>query len=162
MKISRRMKRMARSQGKHKPSGIMLTSLMDVFTVLVLYLLVNQGAGVEIAAPKSIKLPDSVVETIPRPTVVMMVSGTDVVVQGEHVATIAEVLASKEDYIEPVRARMLDLKKRVIGLNAQAVDDSTEVTIMADRGVPFKVLKKLMSSSSSAGYSKISLAVNQK
>ena len=162
MKISRRMKRMARNQGKHKPSGIMLTSLMDVFTVLVLYLLVNQGAGVEIAAPKSIKLPDSVVETIPRPTVVMMVSATDVVVQGEHVATIAEVLASKEDYIGAVRDRMIELKKRVIGLNAQAVDDSTEVTIMADRGVPFKVLKKLMSSSSSAGYSKISLAVNQK
>lgn len=162
MKSSRRMKRMARSQGKPKPPSIMLTSLMDVFTVLVLYLLVNQSAGVEIASPKSIKLPDSIVETQPRPTVVMMVSGTDVVIQGELTVTIAEVLASKGDYIEAVRERMLELKQKVIGLNAQTVDDSTEVTIMADKSVPFKVLKKLMSSSSSAGYSKISLVVNQK
>lgn len=158
--ISRRMKRMSRNKGK-LPS-LSLTSLMDVFTILVLYLLVNQGSGADIDPPKTIKLPDSVVETSPRQTVVMTVSDTVVYIQGEAIVTLAEVLESRQDYIEPVRQEMVRLKDLSAGLNAQAVTNSTEVTILADRGVPFKVLKKLMSTSSSAGYIKISLAVNQK
>lgn len=158
--ISRRARRMSRHKGK--PPSLSLTSLMDVFTILVLYLLVNQGSGADITPPKSIKLPDSIVETVPRPTVLMMVGDAAVYIQGTPVVTIAEVMESTEDSIEPVRLEMLRIKERSMGINDQAVADSTEVTIMADRAVPFKVLKKLMSTSSSAGYGKISLAVNQK
>jgi biopolymer transport protein ExbD len=159
MKSSRRLKRMDR-RGLRAPT-VILTSLMDIFIVMVIYLLMNQAIGVDVAPPRSIKLPDSVVETQPRQTIVMTVSKEDVVVQGERVATIAEVIDNKEDYIQAVGERMLKIRKSYIGINDEAVANSTEVTIMADRTVPFKVLKKLMSTSSSAGYEKISLAVNQ-
>lgn len=160
MKNSRRLIRMDRREVK-VPS-VILTSLMDIFIVMVIYLLMNQALGVDVAPPRAIKLPDSVVDTLPRQTVVMTVSNADVIVQGERVATIAEVLESKEDYIEAVGKRMLKIRESYIGINDESVANSTEVTIMADRAVPFKVLKKLMSTSSSAGYSKISLAVNKK
>lgn len=160
MKNSRRLKRMDRRE--IKTPTVILTSLMDIFIVMVIYLLMNQAIGVDVAPPRAIKLPDSVVDTPPRQTVVMTVSNTDVVVQGERVATIAEVLGNKEDYIEAVAKRMLKIRESYIGINEESVANSTEVTIMADRAVPFKVLKKLMSTSSSAGYGKISLAVNQK
>jgi len=135
---------------------------MDVFTILVLYLLVNQGSGADIDPPKTIKLPDSIVETSPRQTIVMTVSDTAVYLQGDVVATIPEVLESKQDYIESIRQEMLKLKEFSISQGGQLAANTTEVTILADRGVPFKILKKLMSTSSSAGYAKISLAVNQK
>lgn len=157
---SRRIKRMSRNKGK--PPGLSLTSLMDVFTILVLYLLVNQGSGADIDPPKTIKLPDSVVETSPRQTVVMTVSDTAVYLQGEPVITIAEVLQSPQDYIETVRQEMVRLKDLSVEQGGQVAANNTEVTILADRGVPFKILKKLMSTSSSAGYTRISLAVNQK
>ena len=160
MKSSRRLKRMDRREVR--ASSVVLTSLMDIFIVIVIYLLMNQAIGVDVAPPKAIKLPYSVVDASPRQTVVMTVSNTDVVVQGERVATIAEVLASQEDYIEAVGDRMSRIRESYIGINDESVANSTEVTIMADRSVPFKVLKKLMSSSSSAGYGKISLAVNKK
>lgn len=160
MKSSRRLKRMDR-RGVSAPT-VVLTSLMDIFIVIVIYLLMNQAIGVDVAPPKAIKLPDSVVDVSPRQTVVMTVSNKDVVVQGERVATIAEVLESRDDYIEAVRERMLRIRESYIGINDESMANSTEVTIMADRSVPFKVLKKLMSSSSSAGYGKISLAVNKK
>lgn len=160
MKSSRRLKRMDRRSVK--ASTVVLTSLMDIFIVIVIYLLMNQAIGVDVAPPKAIKLPDSVVDASPRQTVVMTVSKSDVVVQGERVATIAEVLESKEDYIGAVGERMLRIRESYIGLNDESMANSTEVTIMADRSVPFKVLKKLMSSSSSAGYGRISLAVNKK
>ncbi len=157
---SRRQKRMSRNKGKMP--GLSLTSLMDVFTILVLYLLVNQGSGADIDPPKTIKIPDSVVETSPRQTIVMTVSDEAVYLQGEPVISIGEVLESKLDYIEAVRQEMVRLKELSVEQGGQVAANNTEVTILADRGVPFKILKKLMSTSSSAGYVKISLAVNQK
>lgn len=157
---SRRMRRMSRHKGK-APS-LNLTSLMDVFTILVLYLLVNQGTGADIDPPKTIKLPDSVVEASPRQTVVMTVSDQAVYLQGEAVVSVAEVLESQQDYIDVVRQKLLRLQSESAEQGGQVAANKTEVTILADRGVPFKILKKLMSTSSSAGYDKISLAVNQK
>lgn len=161
MKSSRRLKRMDRS--KVVAPTLILTSLMDIFIVIVIYLLMNQALGVDaVAPPRAIKLPDSVVDTSPRQTVMMTVSNADVVIQGERVATIAEVLQSDGDFIEAVGLRMQKIRESYIGISEESVANSTEVTIMADRSVPFKVLKKLMSTCSSAGYGKISLAVNNK
>lgn len=162
MSESRRKGRMSRSIRKAPKTGMMLTSLMDIFTVLVLYLIVNQGAGVDLDAPKTVKIPDSVVETAPRRTVVMAVSGTEVLVQGVAIVTVAEVQESRQDYIEPIRQEMLRIKNLAAEQGDKGISESSEVTILADRGVPFKILKKLMSTSSSAGFDKISLAVNQK
>lgn len=160
MKNTRRLKRMARAK-KNQGGGLNLTSLMDVFTILVLYLLVNQSATEVVEPPKDIKLPDSVVEAKPRPTVMMMVSDTVVLLQGEPVLVMADLLAGTAD-VTPMREALARIKEHTIGLNTEAVAKSNEVTIMANRTVPFKVLKALMTVCTSAGYTKISLAVNQK
>ncbi len=161
MKNTRRLKRMTRAK-RNKAGGLNLTSLMDVFTILVLYLLVNQSAVEVVEPPKDIKLPDSVVEAKPRTTVMMMVSEDVVMIQGEPVVTIAELLENKSENIAAIKDALLKLKDNVIGLNTETIAKSNEVTIMAHRTVPYKILKALMSSCTSAGYTKISLAVNQK
>lgn len=161
MKNTRRLKRMNRAK-RNKAGGLNLTSLMDVFTILVLYLLVNQSSTEVVEPPKDIKLPDSVVEAKPRTTVMMMVSEDVVMIQGEPVVTIAELLKNKGPVVAPIRESLLKLKENVIGVNTETIAKSNEVTIMAHRTIPFKVLKTLMSSCTSAGYTKISLAVNQK
>ncbi len=161
MKNTRRLKRMARAK-RHQAGGLNLTSLMDVFTILVLYLLVNQSSTQVTEPPKDVKLPDSVVEAKPRETVVMTVSDDAVSIQGKPVITLEEVMKNKTGVIVPIRDELAKVKKHAIGVTTEAVSKSNEVTIMAHRTVPFKVLKTLMSSCTSAGYSKISLAVNQK
>ena len=161
MKNTRRLKRMARAK-RNRMGALNLTSLMDVFTILVLYLLVNQSSVEVIEPPKDIKLPDSVVESKPKQTVVMMVSEQEILIQGEPVATYEEVLNNKSGVVDGVRVTLQKLKENVIGVNTEAVAKSNEVTIMAHRTVPFKVLKTLMSSCTSAGYTTISLAVIQK
>jgi biopolymer transport protein ExbD len=162
MSDSRRKKRMSRSRRRGGSTGMMLTSLMDIFTVLVLYLIVNQGTGVTLDSPKTVKIPESVVETAPRRSLVMAVSGTDVFLQGDAIFKVADVLESKDDYIQPIRLELLRLKNLAAEQGDKGISESSEITILADRGVPFKILKKLMSTSSSAGFDKISLAVNQK
>ena len=80
MRNSRRIKRMGRN--RVKIAKMNLTSLMDVFTILVFFLLVNSGSVEVMEAPKTVELPESVVETKPRETVVIFVSPEDVLVQG--------------------------------------------------------------------------------
>lgn len=160
MSNSRRIRRMSRAK-KHNTS-LNLTSLMDVFTILVFFLLVNQSATEILQTPKDIVLPDSIVESKPRQTVIIFVSDEEVTVQGEFVASIAEVLELEGESIAPMQERLERLKENVIGLNTQAVAESREVTILANKTIPFKVLKKLMTTCTNSGYTKISLAVNQK
>ncbi len=160
MKNSRRMKRMARN--KKKVSGLNLTSLMDVFTILVFFLLFHSSGGEAVEAPKQIKLPDSVVEAKPRETVVIMVSPDVVLVQGEAVIGTAELLASGTETVTEITERLERLERNIIGISTRAVVESKEVTILADKTIPFSALKKIMSTCTGSGYGRISLAVIQK
>jgi biopolymer transport protein ExbD len=153
------MKRMARNRAT--AARLNLTPLMDVFTTLVFFLIVNQGSTEVLDAPKQITLPDSVVEEKPRETVVIFVSPELITVQGEVVARVADVVAEPGD-IGPVAARLSGLRGTVIGVNTKTVAESREVTVLADKSVPFHVVKKVMSTCTAEGYEKISLAVTQK
>ena len=160
MRESRRMRRMERS--RKKTTGLNLTSLMDVFTILVFFLLANSSSSEVLATPKQIKLPDSVVESKPRETVVIMVSPEMVLVQGEAVASTPDLLVSNVEQIPEISEQLDYLKKNVIGTSTQAVVASKEVTILADKTIPFSVLKKIMTTCTGSGYGRISLAVIQK
>jgi len=142
-------------------AGLNLVSLMDVFTILVFFLLVNSASSDVMEPPKNIQLPDSMVETKPRETVIVMITPEHILVQGDPVITTQEVIDSKVAIIEPVKQRLMLQRKKVIGISTKAVAQSKEVTILAQRTVPFHVMKKVMASSTSAGYEKISLAVIQ-
>ena len=160
MRHSRRMKRMGRS--RKKLTGLNLTPLMDVFTILVFFLLFHSTGSDILEAPKQIKLPDSVVETKPRETVVIMVSPEVVLVQGETVIGTPELLEDRIKTVAEIRERLKHLERNIIGISTKTVIASKEVTILADRTIPFKVLKKIMSTCTGSGYGRISLAVIQK
>jgi biopolymer transport protein ExbD len=160
MKDTRRIKRMSRN--KTQIPKMNLTALMDVFTILVFFLLVNSGQSEVLDTPKQVTLPESVVEAKPRETVVIFVSPEEVVVQGEPVMSLDEVMASGGRRLEPISARLAQLKSAIVGRSTQVVAASQEVTILADKSIPFDVIKRVMSSCTSEGYTDISLAVMQK
>ena len=161
MNTSRRIRRMKRR--KRAMPRLNLTSLMDVFTVLVFFLMVNSSATVEtLQQPKQIKLPDSVVETKPRETVTIMVSPEVVVVQGEAVISTPELLDDSVTEVSEITEKLEQLESNIIGISTKAVAEGKEVTVLADKSIPFKVLKKIMSTCTASGYGRISLAVVQK
>jgi biopolymer transport protein ExbD len=160
MRNSRRISRMSRNRLKLKKMD--LTSLMDVFTILVFFLLINSGSVEIMEAPKNMTLPESRVEAKPRETVVIFVSQEEVLVQGVSVALVADILGGKRDALDPMTSRLAELRDNIIGANTLAVAGSQEVTILADKSVPFTVIKTLMSTCTSEGYENVSLAVIQK
>jgi biopolymer transport protein ExbD len=160
MKSSRRIKRMSKKRLK-LVTRMNLTSLMDVFTILVFFLLVNSGSADVMESPKEIELPESKVESKPRETVVIFVSRDQVIVQGQAVAQIADILAAPGKDIEAVKERLALIRESIIGHKTQQVAESREITILADKAIPFSVVKQIMSTCTSEGYGRISLAVMQ-
>lgn len=160
MRNTRRIKRMSRN--RMKISKMNLTSLMDVFTILVFFLLVNSGSVEIMEAPKGVELPESRVEAKPRETVVIFISPEEVLVQGKVVARVADIVEGKVDSVDVVGARLAELKEQVVGVSTLAISESHEVTILADKSVPFMVVKTIMSTCTGEGFENVSLAVTQK
>ncbi len=150
------------ARNHRKPAKMDITSLMDVFTILVFFLLMNSANTEVLEPPDGITLPASVVEEKPRETVVIFVSPEVVTVQGDVVIETAVIPTIEGNTVPEIADRLARMRENVIGLNTQKMADSQEVTLLADKSVPFEIVKKIMSTSTSEGYGKISLAVLQK
>ena len=161
MKDSRRMKRMERNnrKGDIKGLGINLIPMMDVLCVLVFFLLFHSFNST--LPDAQIALPASVVETRPRETVSIVVSPEVVMVQGEAVISTPKLLDDSIGIVYEVRERLQQLRN-IIDASTKTAAESMEITLLADKTIPFKVLKKIMSTCTASGYDKLSLAVIQK
>ncbi|MGD8671997.1 MAG: biopolymer transporter ExbD [Thiogranum sp.] len=163
MKQSRRAKRMARHHKRNKGTpAFNLVSLMDIFTILVFFLLVNTGEGEVLPSTRNVQLPESVAEQKPRQNVVVMVTERDILVQGTRVASLEELKGAGTLRIEPLIAALEHQNQRRVLLDPQGGKVGPEVTIMGSKDIPYQLLKKVMASCTEAGYGKISLAVLQK
>lgn len=161
---SRRAKRMSRHHARTKRSASLnMVSLMDIFTILVFFLLVSSSSVQDIPNAKQIKLPESVSDQAPKETVVIMV-GEDIVIQGQKVSSVADVMSSPTLVITPLKEELERLTSRKFG--GPATKDGKpvvrQVTIMGDKKIPFVLLKKIMMTCTQANYSNISLAVMRK
>ncbi len=160
MRPTRRIRRMERN--RKRVMGLNLTSLMDVFTILVFFLLANSSSSEVLSTPKQISLPTSVVEAKPRETVVILVSADNILVQGNPILKTANLIDIKTDEIPELRERLEQLDKNIIGVSTKEIVENKEVTVLADKTIPFHVLKKIMSTCTATGFGRISLAVTQK
>lgn len=163
MKQSLRAKRMAKHHRRlNQASKLNLVSLMDIFTILVFFLLVNSGDVEVLQADKSIKLPASVSEQIPENNLLVVVSATDVLVGGRSVGKVTELLASTDDKFIPLETELKYQAQKAGPLTAEDQLTGRPVTIMADQKLPYAMLKKIMATCAAAEYRAISLAVSQK
>lgn len=138
-----------------------LVSLIDVFTILIFFLL-SSAAGVEtLVSPKAVKLPAANVEQAPKETVVLVVSAEDILAEGRRVATVPEVLASKDDVIPGLKAELDVLATRKV-VRAENKSDTQAVTIMADKDIPYQLLRKVMVTCARANFADVSFAVRRK
>ncbi len=135
-----------------------LVALIDIFTILIFFLL-SSASGVEILpSSKSVKLPESTSEKSPRETVIVMVNGTDIVVEGRRIASVADVLRADGDLIANLKAE-LDLHSGRQVIRKENESKSKAVTIMGDKDIPYRLLRKVMYTAARANYSDVSFAV---
>ncbi|MDZ7644197.1 MAG: biopolymer transporter ExbD [Woeseiaceae bacterium] len=165
MKMSARAKRMDRRHERAKKGGSLnLVSLMDIFTILVFFLLVNSSEVEVLPNAKDIQLPESIAEKKAEETVVILIGDEDILVQGTPVVRVADVMQRSGNRIDELRDALLKQNDRALRRSGDAAGEvaNREVTIMGDRDIPYRLLKRVMATCTEADYTRISLAVLQK
>jgi len=159
--MSNRARRMAEHHLRHRAdASLNLIPLIDILTVMVSFLLVYSTEVEIIQNSKGIEIPQSIAQTQPNRSVVVMITKTDLFVQGERIASVSE-LSSGGQVIAPLRAALE--RPMLVGRDVSERDiASREITIMADKSLSYEVLKKVMATCTDANYGRISLAVLQK
>ena len=143
-------------------AGLNLVSLMDIFTILVFFLLVSSTDAESLPSTKSIKLPESIAQQKPKETLIIMVTDTDIVVQGHRIATIASAINSHDEIIATLKEELDHQASRSETTNTVNKPLGKEITVMSDKNIPYKLIKKIMMTCVSSKYTNISLAVLQK
>jgi len=160
MKTSAKAKRIQRHQRRGKNQGkLNLVSLMDIFTILVFFLMVNSSSDVQVLnQDKNVKLPISSADQMPKEALALAVTDDDILIGGRAIVKVAQLREFNGD-VEPLLKAELDYQsaKSKAAVSAQG----RPITIVADREVPYELLKKIMSTCVDAGYASISLAVNK-
>ena len=136
-----------------------LIPLIDVMSVLVAFLLIYTADVTVVQNTKDVEIPQSTAETQSQQSVVVMITKEHVFVQGELVADIADVNASSEPLVEPLRQV---LGRPMLLGDGGAGKATREVTVIADKSLPFELVRKVMATCTATTYGKISLAVLQK
>ncbi|MDJ0881764.1 MAG: biopolymer transporter ExbD [Gammaproteobacteria bacterium] len=159
MKLSRRAKRMQQhhARSKDRNAALNMVSLMDIFTILVFFLLVNATSSEVLPSPKNVTLPDSSAEKLPKRNLVIAVNDKEISLQGVPIVSVKAAMKSKDKTIKPLYAA---LKKSAI--KVKDITDKKGVTIMGDKDIPYALLKKIMLTCSGAEFTNLSFAVNQK
>jgi len=156
------------ASGSHgKKSGyaeLNLTSMVDMLTILVVFLLQTFSASGELlAVQKNIVLPEAQNFTELEQAPIIAVSKDAVTLDGRPVADAGELNAENTaDWkITKLHDELVTLKN-----NYKLLHPSDEfkgmVIVQADRNVDFKVVKKVMYSCSMAGYQNVNFAIQQK
>ena len=157
MKMSRRARRMARHHRKQKQvTALNLVSLMDIFTILVFFLLVSSSPAPNLPSSRSIHLPEASTSELPTITPVIMITPDAILVQG-HKVMARPVAFSRDD-----QAGLPNLYEALNRLHGQVRQGEAgdRITIMGDAKVPYELLKRIFTGCSQARFTKISLVVS--
>ena len=147
-----------KSRKKAKATTLNLVSLMDIFTILVFFLMLNSSKVEVLETSGNIKLPDSISEQKPEDRVVISIDLDDVIVQGHRVASVQEILRTEEPLIKGLKTEL----DSVAEFRKKSGEEFTgAITIMGDKSIPYELLKRIMTTCQHAEFTQIALAVNQ-
>ena len=160
MKLTPRQRRTEHKNRNKTMLDMNLVSLIDVFTILIFFLLSNSGGVETLPSPKAVHLPESVAEKAPRETVIVVVSGSEILVGGRRIASVAEVMATEGDLIAPLKAELEPQAARVV-IRKENEADAKRLTIMGDKDIPYRLLRKIMFTGARANFADVSFAVRR-
>lgn len=162
MSMSNRARRMLQHQLRHRADAhLNLIPMIDILSVMVSFLLVYSTNVEVLQNTRAIQIPQSISEKQPHQTVVVMLTPEELYLQGDPIASVADIRASGAPVIAPLRTA---LERPMLAGSAEASQDVSqrEITIMADKALPYDILKKVMTTCTAANFGRISLAVMQK
>jgi len=160
MIMSRRARRMERNHKCNKQSALNLVSLMDIFTILVFFLLVSSSNVQQLPNSKDMSLPTSVAEKAPKETLVIAITQDSIIVQGVKVSNINDVLQSTDTLIPDLEKELNFQSSKSFA--ASKTKKGRSVTIMGDENISYQLLRKVLATCRQTSYTHIAFAAVQK
>ena len=150
----------------HQPEGLRITSMMDILTVLLLFLLKSFVAEGEVVTPApGVELPRSTSQERPEASLVIAIADDRISIGGETVVVLDGSIdggLGGAMVIEELEAVLDDAREQQIALAARrGEDDDWEgaITIQGDRDMSFAVLQRVMFTCNQSGFADVALAV---
>jgi len=139
--------------------GLTLTSMMDILTTLLFFVLKSYISGGEVTVPPpGVTLPRSTVNAAMHTSVVVAIDHEDIIMGGEKVATDELMIAPLAKKLEEARSQMDEIAQR----KGEKREVARLATIQGDAGIEFRVLQKVMYTLDRNGFPDIELAVLKK
>lgn len=142
-----------------------MTSLVDVLTVLVFFLLKNFSSEGDIVTPsKNLELPESSAKTRPEIGLTIAISQKHILVEGTPVALVSEEQQRGSNEIPGLSTFLEDKRKQTEAISEydKNVAFDGKLTIQGDRQIPYWLLQKVLATCGENGYSSFALAVSKK
>lgn len=149
---------------KRADLSLRLTSMIDMFTILLVFLLKNFSAeGQIISVSPDLKLPVSTAQKPPEVASVIAITENLVLLDGKPIIEaknlmIGEQLIIPELFSELKKIRSLSEK---VGELSTSIAFTGKISIQADRELPYIVIKKIMFTCGQVGFNDMLLAVNK-
>lgn len=159
MELSRKAKRMQahHKRNKNRGAALNMVALMDIFTILVFFLLVSTSSEEALPVAKDLTLPVSNSKVVPKKTVILAITNSQILLQGRLVMNRADIKDKKALMIKPLYKRLIAFK------NSKESHDlgAKNITIMGDKKIQYSLVKSVMATASQAGFERISFAVSR-
>jgi len=133
---------------------------MDVFTILVFFLLVNSSSVQQLPSAKDLTLPSSSAQKYPDETLVIMVTHKDILVQDRKVIATSQALAVQDTIIRELVDELKFQSQKSVA-KKQDLSKGFAVTIMGDEKIPYELLRKILATCRQANYTRIAFAATQ-
>ena len=148
-----------------EPPRLNLTAMVDVFTVLLVFLLKSYAAeGTLTSAAQNLQLPASTSTLTPNTTITITVSQDALFVEDEHVTSLRQAAETDGLYLPDLGRALKARAERtrfIAGTNA-GLSFRGQVTILGDKQTSFSILQKVMFTAAASDFSDIALAVYQR
>ncbi len=156
-----RQLRLLRRHKRNKPASIMLTSMIDIFTVLVFFLIVNSQNQIRLPNNQTMQVPHSSAQDAPKETLTIQISPTDVFVDTVHIDSVAQILKNDQS-LGHIPALAHELQYRSQRQRSQHQPDRVhDIYILADRHINYQLLRMIMVTCSESDFNHISFAVER-
>jgi len=159
--IPSRIKRHDTDPGK---MTLNLTSMMDMFTIILVFLLKTYSTEGQLIHPSEyLTLPKSTIKTMPEVALDVAVSKEWIFVNNEPIENIATVVAQPGLIIETLQAELLKYANEAKRMEEKyGIPFSGKVTIQGDKDIPYRVMVKVMATCGRAEFPNMRLAVYRK
>ena len=150
---------------KNKIILLSLTSLIDIFIILLIFLLKHYSLKPDIGIYiKDLQLPVSTSIKAPGPAAIITATKDSILFNGHHIKEADLVNKQKELLVIELYKALLENKKhtlRIASINPSIIF-SGKIIIQADKKLPYSIIKKLIYTCGKAEFGEISLHVIRK